>query len=220
VVLPDYIIRRISELEASADGIIHDVVGRVGGRDVVVVGVKTNIEVPVQIEDDPLAEEFARHVATWLPTTMCGPAVSGVSFSVDENPTCTFDSFDTSTCKYECAPLFVLRDGQDDVRVFPPCHGSDSPLCCKYASYCPSTPCVRIKARGCITKQPPCPCYYTYGFSFLDSTTDKYEFNRYALAADGKDLLYIGLNNRYVKNESDILYGFLTISIEYRYSRP
>ncbi len=74
-----------------------------------------------------------------------------------------------------------------------------------------------IKARACQTKAPPCPCYYSLGYSFLDLSSDTYSFYQYELLADDRSLLYVTLDKTYTKGSTDIFYGYLLINFEYHY---
>ncbi len=222
--LPEYIVKRIdsivSEHTKSEDlrgRTVYDVVGRVGDRDVKVVGASTVLSLPEPAPGDPFSYEWARHLSHYLPETMCGPAVSGVSFTADRRTLCMFEAPSTDRCVYGCAPLFALKDSVSYVRVFPPCHGRDSPTCCRYAGNCPSEVCVTMIARACLTKDQPCPCYYTTGYAFLDLTADWYSFVQFELQADGMGLVYVDLGQEYSKDRFDILFGYMLLHFEYHF---
>lgn len=187
---------------------------KVDNRILKIIGFRTALA--AQIADDPVGSEFALHVSRYLAETLCGPYISGASLTQDPRPSCSFPNITTDRCKYQCAPIFGIRESSTIVYLWPPCHGKDSPLCKNYVSG--SQICTMIKAAGCPSTSVNNKPAYALTYSFLDSTSLTYTIQGFEIWADSKRLVYITFSTPKQKAADDIVYGYLRIDFEYDFT--
>lgn len=200
-------LEEIIEREINFEGISKEV--KVDSRTLLMLKLSAvvNIESKSGIED-PFHSEGARLFTYYMPELLCGPKITNAELVNDEIKICNYENVKLDKCIYNCAPIMVLAQDDQVVRVFPPCHGIESPSCCQLASYCGTGPCVKLKARGCKYRDS-----YITVYTLLDMTQDEYEFNYVGIFGDDKPLLgaWTYLFPGFVKYRDTIVYIYFEI---------